>query len=112
MDLEYGNLTITIQLIYCNDITDYYLFFISKVTIIPERLHYLKHLSLWTLVEEQVLLVQRLQGLSCNLGFLFGFTCSVFQQVHLNVGSCPEGRTGGRDKVKQRKEGYLESTGS
>lgn len=48
---------------------------------------YLKHLALGTLLKEQVLLVERLQGLSCNLGFLFGFTCSVIQQVHLDVGS-------------------------
>lgn len=49
---------------------------------------YLKHLARGTLFEQQVLLVERLQGLSCNLGFLFGFTCSVIQQVHLDVGGC------------------------
>lgn len=49
--------------------------------------HYLKHLALGTLIEEQVLLVERLQGLSCNLSFLFGFTCSIIQQVHFYIGS-------------------------
>lgn len=48
---------------------------------------YLKHLALRTLIKEQVLLVERLQGLSCNLGFLFGFTCTVIQQVHLDIWS-------------------------
>lgn len=49
--------------------------------------HYLKHLALGALIKEQVLLVERLQGLSCNLSFLFGFTCSIVQQVHLYIGS-------------------------
>lgn len=52
---------------------------------------YLKHLALRTLLKEQVLLVERLQGLACNLGFLFGFTCTVIQQVHLDVRSWEEG---------------------
>lgn len=56
---------------------------------------YLKHLALGTLLEEQVLLVEGLQGLACNLGFLFGFACSVIQQVHLDVGSC---RSGGEEE--------------
>lgn len=57
---------------------------------------YLKHLALGTLLEEQVLLVEWLQGLSCNLGFLFGFTSSSIQQVHLDVGSwgCGDGFRG------------------
>ena len=49
--------------------------------------YYLKHLALGTLIKEKVLLVERLQGLSCNLGFLFGFTSSIIQQVHLDIGS-------------------------
>lgn len=60
---------------------------------------YLKHLALGTLLKEQVLLVERLQGLSCNLGFLFGFTCSVIQQVHLDVGSW--GRREGGDEERK-----------
>lgn len=51
------------------------------------REYYLKHLALRTLVKEQVLLVERLQSLSCNLGFLFGFTSSIIQQVHLDIRS-------------------------
>lgn len=62
--------------------------------------YYLKHLALGTLIKEQVLLVERLQGLSCNLGFLFGFTSSIIQQVHLHIGSW-----GGEDGVtRERKE--------
>lgn len=57
---------------------------------------YLKHLPLRTLIKEQVLLVERLQGLSCNLGFLFGFTCTVIQQVHLDIGSW--GRKEGKEE--------------
>lgn len=57
---------------------------------------YLKHLALGTLFEKQVLLVERLQGLACNLGFLFGFACSVIQQVHLDVGGCRS--AGGEEK--------------
>ena len=48
---------------------------------------YLKHLALGTLIKEQVLLVEWFKGLSCNLGFLFGFTSSIIQQVHLDIGS-------------------------
>lgn len=64
---------------------------------------YLKHLPLRTLIKEQVLLVERLQGLSCNLGFLFGFTCTVIQQVHLDIGSW-EGR-----KEKRKADGREEA---
>lgn len=66
----------------------------------PSHTHsgdYLKHLALGTLFKEQVLLVERLQGLSCNLGFLFGFTSSIIQQVHLDVGGW-----GWRDGVKRK----------
>lgn len=63
---------------------------------------YLKHLALRTLIKEQVLLVERLQGLSCNLGFLFGFACTVIQQVHFDIGSWrrKEGRGGRLRKEK------------
>lgn len=66
--------------------------------------HYLKHLALGTLIKEQVLLIERLQGLSCNLGFLFGFTASIIQQVHLDIGSW-----GRKDGVKrEQKEREIE----
>lgn len=58
---------------------------------------YLKHLALGTLLKEQVLLVEGLQGLACNLGFLFGFACSAIQQVHLDVWSC---RSEGEEQVE------------
>lgn len=61
--------------------------------------HYLKHLALGTLIKEQVLLIERLQGLSCNLGFLFGFTASIIQQVHLDIGSW-----GRKDGVKREQK--------
>lgn len=68
---------------------------------------YLKHLALRTLIKEQVLLVERLQGLSRNLGFLFGFTCTVIQQVHFDIGSW--GRKEGR---KQGKGGGWKRAGA
>ena len=61
---------------------------VTMYTMLQHTLrYYLKHLALGTLIKEQVLLVEWFQGLSCNLGFLFGFTSSIIQQIHLDIGS-------------------------
>lgn len=64
---------------------------------------YLKHFALRTFFKEQGLLVERLQGLACNLSFLFGFTCSVFQQVDLDVRSWAEWNKKKEKEVRREK---------
>lgn len=51
---------------------------------------YLEDFTLRTFLKQQRLLIQRIERLPCNLGFLFGFARSVFQQIDLDVGSCEE----------------------
>lgn len=73
---------------------------------------YLKHLALGTLVKEQVLLVERLQGLSCNLGFLFGFASSAIQQVHLDVGRWGRKHVVKGEKQEKRMQWWRRGSGS
>lgn len=51
---------------------------------------YLENFTLRTFLEQQRLLIQRIERLSSNLGFLFGFARTVFQQIDLDVGSWKE----------------------
>lgn len=51
---------------------------------------YLENFTLRTFLEQQRLLIQRIERLSSNLSFLFGFARTVFQQIDLDVGSWKE----------------------
>ncbi len=51
---------------------------------------YLENFTLRTFLKQQRLLIQGIKCFPCNLGFLFGFARSVFQQIDLDIGSCEE----------------------
>lgn len=59
---------------------------LARLLIFAKLTQYLQNLPAWSVLKRQLLLIEGIQSFPSDFRFLFGYTGSVFQKVHFDIG--------------------------